>query len=81
MGPESDIISDMITIRTQLNITLRGNHVHCHQNLKPNDPIPIEVQLNKGCEKYAVDFRTTTDTRWHTCLTATPTPYVPTPPP
>ena len=41
VGPKSDIISDINAIRTQLNLTLCGNHVHSHQNLKPGDPIPL----------------------------------------
>ena len=77
IGPESDIISDIIAIRTQLNLTLRGSHVHSHQNLKPGDPVPLEVQLNVGCDKYAGDFRNIADRRWHTRPTATSPPSAP----
>ena len=78
MGPESDIISDIITIRIQLNLTLRMIHVHSHQNLKPGDPIPLEVQLNEGCVTYDRDFCITTDTSWNMPPTATPSPSAPT---
>ena len=74
VGPESDIISDIIAIRTQLNLTLRGSHVHSHQNLKPGDTVPLEVQLNVGCDKYAGEFRNIADRRWHTRPTATSPP-------
>ena len=74
LGPESDIISDIITIRTELNLTLRGNHVHSHQNLKPGDPVPLEVQLNEGCDKHAGLFRKNADRRWRTRPTATSPP-------
>jgi hypothetical protein len=77
VGPESDIISDIIAIRTQLNLTLRGSHVHSHQHLKPGDPIPLEVQLNVGCDKYAGDFRKIADRRWHTRPTAITPPSSP----
>ena len=74
LGPESDIISDIINIQTELNLTLRGSHVHSHQNLKPGDPVPLEVQLNEGCDKHAGLFRKIADRRWHTRPTATPPP-------
>ena len=76
-GPESDIIYDIIAIRTQLNINLRGSYVHSYQDLKPSDPTPLEVQLNEGCERYAGDFRSIIDTLWHTLHPAIPPPYVP----
>ena len=62
-GPKSDIISDIIAICKQLNLTLYGNYVHSHQNLKPGDPVPLEVQLNIGCDKHASDFCNTDDNR------------------
>ena len=77
VGPESDIISDIIAICTQLNIALHGIHVHSHQNLKPGDLVPLEVQLNVGCDKYAGKFRNIADRRWHTRPTATSPPSAP----
>ena len=73
VGPEFDIIA----IRTQLNLTLRGSHVHSHQNLKPGDPVPLEDQLNVGSDKYAGEFRNIDDKRWHTRPTATSPPSAP----
>ena len=66
VGPDSDIISNIIAICTQLNLTLRGSHVHSHQNLKPGDPVPLEVQLNVECDKHAGKFYNIADRRWHT---------------
>ena len=38
VGPEADIISDIIAIHTQLKFTLRGSHMHSYHNLKLGDP-------------------------------------------
>ena len=70
-------LSDIIAICTQFNCTLRGNDIHSHQNLKPKYPVPLEVHLNEGCDKYVGDFCITTDTRWHMIPTATPPPSDP----
>ena len=63
VSPESNIISNIIAIRTQLNLTLRGSHMHSHQHLKPGDPVPLAVQLSVRCDKYAGDFRNIADRR------------------
>ena len=77
LGPEFDIVSDIISIQTILNLTLRGSHVHSHQNVKPGDPVLVEVQLNKGCDKNTGKFCYIADRRLHTRPTATPPPSAP----
>ena len=73
IGNESDIINDIFAIKTELQISLRGKHVKSHQTLKRGEPIPIEVQLNEGCDRHAEDFLLNSPDKWR----STPSAHIP----
>ena len=54
--PESDLIADIITVRDEIQLNIRGQHVHSHQNITENEITPLEVILNEACDKQAKEY-------------------------
>ena len=53
---ESDLIADIIAVRNEIHLNIRGQHVHSHQNISPNEHIPSEVILNEACDEQAKEY-------------------------
>ena len=64
VGPESDIINNIISIWQQLNLTLRSSRVYSYQ-AKYVGPKQLEVQLKEGCDKCAGEFSLIDNPNWH----------------
>ena len=62
--------NDIFAVKTELNISLRVNHVKIHQTLDRNVRAPLEVQLNEGCDGHADDFLKNSQEEWHSAPTA-----------
>ena len=53
LGPKSDAITDIYTVRKDIGLTLTGVHVKSHQCFKTGEMKLFNVQLNEDCNKQA----------------------------
>ena len=56
LGPETNVISDILAVKKEIGLTLDGEHVKSHQVLDKDEEVPLEVQLNEDCDEDAKDF-------------------------
>ena len=54
--PKSDLIADIIAVRKQIHLNIRGQHVHSHQNISQNEVTPLEVIPNEACDKQGKEY-------------------------
>ena len=69
LGPKSDTIAEIYTVRKDIGLTLTGVHVKSHQRFKIGEMKLIHVQLNEYCNKQARLFIFISDTTWRMRLT------------
>ena len=74
LGPETDIISDILAVKKEIGLTLDGEHVKSHQVLDKDEEVPLEVQLNEDCDETAKDFLRNAADEWKTRPTASAPP-------
>ena len=72
--PESDIVANIIVVRSEIEITFIGYHVHSHQDQNANAPTPLEVVLNEECDETAKHYLHNAQPEWRTLPTASPPP-------
>ena len=61
IGQESDIVTEILAVREELNVTLYPIHVKSHQDNDPNAKPTLGVQLNELCDAHAKLFLHTVD--------------------
>ena len=74
MGPESDIVADIIAVKKEMGLEFNGEHVKIHQKLDAEAEIPLEVQLNDDCNHYAKEFLRNAGADWVTKPTSAMSP-------
>jgi hypothetical protein len=66
LGPETDIISDILAVKKEIGLTIDGKCVKSHQVLDKDKEVPLEVQLNEDCDENAKDFLRNAVDKWKT---------------